>query len=430
LAETHPLEKLFEAAWKKLLLDKEKNIKITVGVSGGVDSMVLLCLLTKKLKPSQIVVAHFDHLVRPESSLQAQELKRQCTNQIGVKQFILGQREGKKTDENSLRFERHAFLKRVMRETSSHFVVLGHHANDQLETLLMRWVRGTGIYGLSGMSARNHSILRPLLRASKKQILDYAKLNGISVMEDESNHDHKYFRNQVRHRLIPVLEELSQSHGGESKLLFRTLELSEEVSKIKKIHKARSKRWIQKHVHKSSTWWSFSIDAWQKLSEGVRKFVADGLWDELVGETLEKKELKLLNWAAETGKTVSLSGSVRVVASFGVLYLQCPKQAAMEESLTHASSFPIERTVEKNNVKYMNERLLKLRAEIRFLKPGDKFQGKKMKRRCWEDKIPSPERVLLPVVALQNSCEVIWYFTQKGEFEEWVHPSWSSIGKV
>lgn len=391
--------------------------------------MVLLHLLRRKLKPHQIVVAHFDHLTRPESSYQAEQLKQECSR-WGLQQFVLSRRRGNKKDEESLRNERHAFLKRVVKKTNSQYLALGHNANDQLETILMRFLRGTGLYGLSGMRERNKTLIRPLLNIAKGEIVDYAEKRRLTIFEDQTNQEQKYFRNKIRHRLIPVLNELSLQYGGEQKLLSRTLSLSDEVSQQKKADRLLARKWIKRNIHKSPTWWCFPIKKWDSLTKGVQRSVAELIWKELVGETLETKEVRLLQQAAKLSKTVVLSGKVVVRFSCGKAYFQSPDQHRVQLKFLKSSPDTIEELVSSGAKKELREKVVKLNAELRFLKAGDRHRGKKMKRRCLEARIPAPERCLLPVVALKESHEVLWYFTQPGEFKNLVHPIWSSIPKA
>lgn len=97
-----------------------------------------------------------------------------------------------------------------LRKTNRHeYILTAHHANDNLETFLINLIRGTGPEGLSGISEKNHKVIRPLLSFSRKEIEAYAAENKLEWREDSSNASDKYMRNKIRHQLVPVMMELN-----------------------------------------------------------------------------------------------------------------------------------------------------------------------------------------------------------------------------
>ncbi|MCK9379141.1 MAG: tRNA lysidine(34) synthetase TilS, partial [Candidatus Moranbacteria bacterium] len=109
--------------------------------------------------------------------------------------------------ENKLRQIRYAFFEKVLKKENFNLIAVGHNQDDLAETVLMRVLRGSGLQGLSAISAKNKHIIRPLLNTSRKEIETYLKEKKIYYRIDKTNADTVFFRNKIRHRLIPYLEK-------------------------------------------------------------------------------------------------------------------------------------------------------------------------------------------------------------------------------
>jgi tRNA(Ile)-lysidine synthase len=194
----------------------KKDRPIIVGVSGGADSLVLMHLM---LKEFNIVVAHFNHLIRPEARQDALAVESFAANK-GVP-FTLGEEsvfefveKQNLSVEEAGRELRYRFLFDQAKLFNAQAVAVAHNADDQVETVMMHLMRGSGLDGLSGMTYRllpnpwNEKIplVRPLLGIWRSEIVAYCNANHLSPLVDETNNDTKYFRNRVRKELIPELE--------------------------------------------------------------------------------------------------------------------------------------------------------------------------------------------------------------------------------
>lgn len=419
------LQAIFNNEWNRLTRSAAQPITVVVGVSGGVDSVVLLDLILNKIPPAQVVVAHFDHRVRPNSSADSKWVKNKAMA-LGVSKVVIGKRTGSGISESQLRKERYSFLRKVQKQERADFVVVGHHSHDQLETLLMRLLRGTGSSGLAGMSSKRGSLLRPLLKMSKEHILAYAQKKGLSYCEDETNQNIVYFRNLIRKELIPVFLRMSEKHGGSEKALQRISLLTEELQEIQKENRNQAKKWIARELHRTPFWIRFSRSAWRKQRSGVQAVLANKLWMEMTGEHLERKELAQLRQAILRQKKTVLSGNVAVTASCEQVYLQGP---AHRTELARAKNQKdlLSLFVPQAQHKQLSQKWRNAKAELRFLEAGDRYKGKKMKRHCLAHRIPSPERELLPVLARRKSSEILWYFPQKGPYLKYFSAPWSFL---
>ena len=210
---------------------------IVVGISGGVDSMVLLHAMQEKgFAP---IAAHFNHKLRDESDQESELIRTYCLDTSlpfrsasgDVRQFA---GEGSYSIEEAARILRYQFLFEVAVTEMAGAVAVAHHADDQVETILMNLLRGAGAKGLSGMQVvsipnawhETIPLVRPLLDVSKQELIDYQLEHNLPVIEDLSNQEEIYFRNKIRHTLVPQLEKLTP--GFHQRLLQKAQILSAE----------------------------------------------------------------------------------------------------------------------------------------------------------------------------------------------------------
>ena len=193
----------------------EADASLVVAVSGGVDSTVLLDVLDDL--GYRLHVAHLDHALRPDSAddgrFVASEAKRRglpCSvERRDVKAYA--RTEGLSLEEAGRR-QRYAFFDQVADRTGAEFIALGHHADDQAETVLLRLLRGSGATGLGGMEiVREGRYLRPLLCVRRAAIEKYVQQRGLRYREDPSNRDWRFLRNRVRGELMPLLKSYNSN---------------------------------------------------------------------------------------------------------------------------------------------------------------------------------------------------------------------------
>ena len=208
--------------------------KIVVGVSGGPDSLCLLHLLNtlKTELELHLFVAHLNHQLRQDDALADENFVRDMAAvwhlpcRIDSQNVATLATERKQSIEEAARQVRYGFLWRVANEVGATKIAVGHNADDQVETVLMHFLRGSGLGGLRGMlpaieitALRLHSqdrpasdlqpapkIIRPLLELRRAEIEAYCREHGLSPRQDYTNQDTTLFRNRLRHELIPYLE--------------------------------------------------------------------------------------------------------------------------------------------------------------------------------------------------------------------------------
>ena len=174
--------------------------RLLCAVSGGPDSLALLVLAQHAL-PGRLVAATIDHQLRAESADEAQIVAEICRN-LGVPHIILTPDEKISGNlQSSARAARYALLERAADTQNCQVIATAHHADDQLETLLMRLARGSGVDGLSGIRARNGRVIRPLLEFTKAELIDICSSNGIQWVNDPSNANVDFDRVAMRNWL-------------------------------------------------------------------------------------------------------------------------------------------------------------------------------------------------------------------------------------
>ncbi|MCJ7658385.1 MAG: tRNA lysidine(34) synthetase TilS [Anaerolineales bacterium] len=201
-----------------------------VAVSGGPDSLCLLDILHKF--SSLLMVAHFNHGLRPESESDARAVRREAEKRSLT--FILGEddvatfaADNRLSIEEAARIRRYRFLFAQAEKYDIQAVAVGHTADDQIETMLMHLLRGAGLSGLKGMPARSSPnawsagipLLRPLISIWREEVLAYCREYDLKPVIDRSNMDTTIYRNRLRRELIPYLESYNP---GVKQVLYRT----------------------------------------------------------------------------------------------------------------------------------------------------------------------------------------------------------------
>lgn len=179
-----------------------------VAVSGGPDSMTLLELLLRSapLHCQELVVVHVDHGIHPDSAAVA-ALVRSAAEARGLPFASGALGLGGAAGETSARVARHAWLARAADRLGAVRIFLGHQADDQAETILMRALEGSGPAGLAGMPAVSGRLIRPLLPFTRAELLEFARGERLPVWHDPANSDPRHLRSWLRTALLPAMRE-------------------------------------------------------------------------------------------------------------------------------------------------------------------------------------------------------------------------------
>jgi tRNA(Ile)-lysidine synthase len=216
---------------------------VVVAVSGGVDSVTMLQVLHRlSAEPSRryrLAVAHVDHGLRDQAAADARFVKELArtlglphfTRRCDVRAHAQATGQGIEQAGRQLRYE---FLLQAARQWEALCVAVGHHADDNAETVLQRLLRGTSLHGLKGIPIRRSllagedvELVRPLLECRRSDIELYARQEGVAWRQDASNADTNYRRNFIRHELLPAIREKFNSRADEA--LLRLAEHAAEI---------------------------------------------------------------------------------------------------------------------------------------------------------------------------------------------------------
>ncbi|MFZ2098187.1 MAG: tRNA lysidine(34) synthetase TilS [Anaerolineales bacterium] len=268
----------------------QKDDLLLVGVSGGPDSLFLLHVL--HALGYQLIAAHVNHGLRPEANEEALLVKHfasdmgveYITRKVDILSF--SNRQSLSVEE-AARIMRYRYLFEQAKVTGATAVVVGHTADDQVETILMHILRGSGLSGLRGMDYRSAPnpwsdhipLIRPLLSTQRDDILNYLAEHNLSPVSDRSNLDTTFFRNRLRHELLPMLEKYNPHIRD---ILLRQAQISREDYTF--LQQIVSKVWKQNLVRHGPGYLAFHLDGFMEQSLSIQRyFLRKAIDDHLPG---------------------------------------------------------------------------------------------------------------------------------------------------
>ena len=207
--------------------------RLVVGVSGGSDSVMLLHILHNM--GYQCLAAHCNFQLRGEESDEDELFVFRLTQQMNVPFYHISFNTIEYAEKEAISIEmaardlRYNWFETLRQTLQADAIAVGHHADDAIETFFINLIRGTGLRGLTGITARNGLIIRPLLCLTRIEIEQYMLENRLSYRTDSTNHDQTILRNKVRHQLIPLFEKMNPSFR---KTMKKNMEQLDEASSI------------------------------------------------------------------------------------------------------------------------------------------------------------------------------------------------------
>ena len=195
------------------LLDRDS--KIILAISGGIDSICLAHLLIKL--EYKVVFAHCNFKLRGKESDEDLEFVKNLALNYNIPFYHCSFKTKEYSTQNKISIQmaardlRYKWFENLRQEISADYVAVAHNLDDRVETFFINILKGTGIRGTISMKFKNDYVIRPLIFASRGEIVDYVKKNKLIYREDSSNSSEKYLRNKIRHKLIPLLKEINPS---------------------------------------------------------------------------------------------------------------------------------------------------------------------------------------------------------------------------
>ncbi|MCP1102571.1 tRNA(Ile)-lysidine synthase [Aequitasia blattaphilus] len=405
----------------KLLI---KNDRVVIGLSGGPDSICLFSVLLELRKELNLtlVAVHINHGIREEAGEDEKFVKILCEeNQVLFKVFHEDvkkyQRKEKLSEEEAGRILRKKNFQKICEEEGCNKIALGHHKNDNAETLLFNLARGTGLKGMGGMKPMEGKYIRPLLCLEKKEILDYLDKKNLFYCEDRTNHTDDYTRNKIRNHIMNYMEEEINV-----KAVAHIAGTMEKIQKTNDFLEELTNQYMEK-VEKNDRGLFVTEDFFNHLPEVMKEHV---LYESLVQVCGEKKDITSFHvyqleelFAKKVGRKIDLPYGVEAQREYkGILVGKPQKVKAAEEPVPNISMRTFSREDAgtefpgSHYTKWFDYDIIKNKIEIRHRKQGDKIalykdkSSKKLKDYFINEKIPREERDKLWLIC--DGEEVMW----------------------
>ncbi len=411
---------------------------VLAAVSGGADSMALVQCLQRLAVDWNLSLsaAHLNHRLRGEESDKDAEFVSSKCRELGIPFYSevveVGQKavQARRNLEEVAREVRYDFLRRTSLEIGAQKIALGHTMDDQAETVLMRFLRGSGSEGLSAIHpVVDGLIIRPLLACSRNNILNYLNLCGMSYREDASNLDLAYRRNRVRHELIPYLEKHFNPHLAAT--LAKEADLSREVAGYLE---SQARIALDSLRIQCAEGIALPIQRIRELHPAMQRLVIRLTLKEVRGDlrgitAAHIGEILDLCGSAQSGRRVTLPGAASL-REFGSLLIvpelprskslptydlpipgRCVVTEAQVEFIASICSLPANaKSLRRDRSRaVLDPNTLPATLTIRSRLPGDRYGGprhRKIKKMLIDAKVPLLQRDCLPVVLERDT--VIW----------------------
>ncbi|CAM1358133.1 tRNA lysidine(34) synthetase TilS [Tenacibaculum xiamenense] len=393
---------------------------ILLAISGGIDSVVAAHIL-KKLSYN-VSLAHCNFQLRNEESDKDEQFVinlgkklnlKTYTTRFNTSEYALKQKISTQIAARELRYN---WFESLIKKHNLDYLVTAHHADDNLETFLINFSRGSGIDGLTGIPQQNGYILRPFLQFSREEIAVYAAENSILWREDASNSETKYLRNKLRHTIIPILKEMNPS------ILKSFGKTVEYLKQGQQIIEDKTKEVFSEITDKEEDTLKINIEKLKKLSN-PKAYLYQILHP--YGFTEWNDVNALVN--AENGKLITTKSHTLLKDREFLLLLppykltspESQKFAINSDTLTISEPISllfknVQKTacLDKNSI-YVDKNLLNYPLTVRKCKAGDLIYPKGMKGKKKVSKYLKDEKLSLVEkqntwLLCSNKNEVIW----------------------
>ena len=393
-----------------IIIDKP----IICAVSGGVDSVVLINVLHKL--GYNVILAHVNHHKRAQSELEEKAMRDLALSLNIPFELLAYYYDGNDNFHNDSHNARYNFFRGLCKKYNTNIIATAHHLDDQIETILMKLMEGSNLYGYGGISICNddgeYKIIRPLLCLSKEDLYSYAKENSLVYFEDSSNFENDFLRNRMRHFVVPLLKK--ECSDLPSKCLEYSIQLKEAFQYIRK----DSIKYLSEHENK------IEVKSFNELDIALRKDIVSLL---LENNNIRKNNniiLDIVEMLKDSSgqKSMDLEG-YRLIRSYNEAYLKPyskselrPMSLGYKDIITYGKYMMyFSPNKPQNGEKYIKLCYNKLVFPlcVRPKEDGDFITTligtKKLSRVFIDNKIPKDERCNYPVI-LNGDNKTLWVY--------------------
>ena len=396
---------------QNLIIDKP----VIVAVSGGADSVSLLYALYNL--GYKVILAHVNHHKRKESEIEEEAMKNLASSLNIPFELLPYYYDGLDNFHNDSHNARYNFFKSLCEKYNTNIIATAHHMDDQIETVLMKLMEGSNLYGYGGIAVLNddgeYKIIRPLLCVDKEEIYAYAKKNNLTYFEDSSNHKDDFLRNRIRHHVVPLLKKECPSLGV--KIEEYSIQAHEAFSYIRK----QSHAYLNQHKN------ILELESFKMLDIALKKDVLALLLEkynirknnEIIGNILSLME------DSSGTKVLHLEDGYRFIRSYNIGKIEKEKVindvsfSMGEKDIVVIGNYKFYFTKSHNNIcaKHINlcYNVLEFPITIRYRRDGDTINlsvgTKKVSRILIDKKVSKEERDFVPIVENGNG-EILWVY--------------------
>ena len=398
---------------------------IVAGVSGGPDSMALIYILNefKEKMDLRLVCAHINHNTRKETEEEEKYLRNYCKENNIIFECIKVDKWGDDNFENEARTVRYNFFEELVDNYGAKYLMTAHHADDLIETILMRIVRGSTLKGYSGFSKivqkNGYKIIRPLITLTKDEIIEFDKKNNIKYFIDSTNNDDVHTRNRYRHVVLPFLKKENPNvHKKFIKFSETLLENSNYIDEE-----------ANKHFNRVFQDGILYIDKFSMLDKVIQTKIIYNILEKIygddlliIGDTHVELIFDLIN-SNKSNSIVHLPNNIIIIKAYNEISFNYDDEEydEYEIEINDLVNLPNGKIIEKvnysndtsNNVIRLSSKEIKLPLYVRNRKDGDKMEvkglngSKKVNEIFINEKIKANDRKIWPVV-LDAYNNVIW----------------------
>ncbi len=399
-----------------------KNDTIVVGVSGGPDSMCLLSMLLnlKDRYNLKIICAHVNHKLRKKSEKEKIFVENFCINNNIIFEYTELEYENG-FSESIAREKRYNFFDELAKKYHAKYLMTAHHGDDEIETIMMRIVRGSNLKGYIGIPKisdnGNYKIVRPLLYMDKDSIIKYLKDNKVKYVIDKSNKSDKYTRNRYRKHLLPFLKKEDKN------VHLKFLKYSEVLEKNNNYIKYILENNIKNIVNNNT----IDLNKLNKEDEFIKERIIEYVIEEIqkeyifnINDEQFNNIIKLTN--TKGNKEIDLKDGFVARVSYNKLYIEKKKESNKYKYILdkdiiildkYSFKFIKDSKIKSNYIIRLDSNDVKLPLIIRTKEDGDRIRvknlngSKKVKDILIDSKIDIKERREYPIVC-DSKNDIIW----------------------
>lgn len=414
----------------------EKGEGIVVGLSGGPDSACLIHVLStlRELYDIKLYAVHLNHMIRNQEAERDEKYSEELSKGLGIQFFskrmdvLTYAKEKGLSAEEAGRELRYMFFEEVLKNTGSKKIALAHNMNDQAETMLMHFMRGSGINGISGIRPmRGGRFIRPIIGCSRVEIEEYCRINKLNPVIDSTNNENIYTRNRVRLELIPYIKEHFNPNFIEN--LYKASEIIRDEDDY-----LNSRTFIELESIRTDN--HIDIKAFNDLNISIKRRIIRALIEKCKGN-LDGIDIRHIADCIEfiekghTGKSICLPQGIECIIQYDVFKIvrreeeqifsyevEIPGTTFIKELGYNINTEIIKKNdsyfIDSEFIKYFDYDKIKNSIVARNKQAGDYIFPKGMKGRkkikelFIDKKIPREERERTLLVAIDG--EIIWMF--------------------